>query len=230
MDTFNTNNLPDLSQAVVTEMELDRNQAWLKQREGKFTSSNVHKLMTYENKIDELPAGAKTYVEEVVIEILTNGQGTEFFSNAEMERGNEKELEAVERFEIETGLNCYATGENQEFVELCSYFGGTPDGLNGKETLIEVKCPKSKTHLFNLRNLKTQEDLKKHYSNYYWQIQGNFLATGRNRGFFISYDERFQDPKHQILILEINRDESDIDKLKKRLQMAENYKKELLKF
>ena len=96
--------------------------------------------------------------------------------------------------------------------------------------MIEVKCPKSKTHLFNLRNLKTQEDLKKHYSNYYWQIQGNFLATGRNRGFFISYDERFQDPKHQILILEINRNEDDIEKLKKRLQMAENYKKELLKF
>jgi len=233
------NNLPDLSQAVVSTAEFDKHEAWLKSREGKFTASNCHKLMTYEDKPEEFPKGAMTYVEEIVIEILTNGRGKESYKSDDMDRGNDKELEAVERFENETGLVCYATGEDQKFVELCTYFGGTPDGLfdevkmrEGTEIngLIEVKCPKSKTQLFYLRNLKTATDLKKHCTNYYWQMQGNFLSTGRTTGYFISYDDRFVNPEQQILILKIDRNDDDIAKLKKRLQMAEKHKQELLKF
>lgn len=228
MEAAVINKLPDLSQAVVSDLEFDRNEAWLKQRLGKFTSSNISKLMTYEDKLDDFPKGAMTYVEEIVIEILTNGKGKESFRSDDMDRGNEMELEAVERFEKVTGLKCYQTGDEQQFIELSNYFGGTPDGLIEDHSLIEVKCPKSKTHLFNIRNLKTETDLKKHYSNYYWQIQGNLLATGRNKAYFISYDERFENENHQILIIEINRNDEDIQKLKKRLQMAENKKKELL--
>ena len=210
-----------------------KHEAWLKSREGKFTSSNCHKLMTYEDKPDEFPKGAMTYVEEIVIEILTDGKGKESYKSDDMDRGNEMELQAIERFETETGLKCYATGEDQKFVELCSYFGGTPDGFfDGAEEdgLIEVKCPKSKTHLFYLRNLKTQADLKKHCTNYYWQLQGNLLATGRRTAYYISYDDRFTNPEQQILILKIERNDEDIEKLKKRLAMAERHKQQLLNF
>lgn len=205
-----------------------KHEAWLIKRGKKFTSSKCSTLMTYEDKLDEFPKGAMTYVEEIVIDILTDGQGKESFYNDDMERGKEKELEAVQRAEKELNINFYATGTDQEFVELCSYFGGTPDGLFDEDGLIEVKCPKSKTHLFYLRNLKTIADLKKHCANYYWQMQGNFLATGRKTGYFISYDERFVNPKQQILILKIERNDDDIAKLKKRLQMAEKRKNELL--
>ena len=170
------NNLPDLSQAVVSTAEFDKHEAWLKSRQGKFSASNCHRLMTYIEKIDVLPAGAMTYVEEIVIDILTDGKGKKDFKSDSMDRGNEKELEAVAKFEEITGLVCYDTGDDQKFIELCSYFGGTPDGLFDDDGLIEVKCPDSKTHLFYLKNLKTQENLKKHCTNYYWQIQGNFLA------------------------------------------------------
>ncbi|CAA7196717.1 lambda exonuclease family protein [Chryseobacterium potabilaquae] len=220
--------LPDLSQAVVLSQELDKNELWRKQREDKFTSSNVSKLMTYEDKIEELPKGAITYIEEVAAAILTDGESIEDFRNEDMERGNEKELEAILRFEQEMSLTCYATGENQEFVELCSYFGGTPDGLFNEDGLVEIKCPKSKTHLSYLRNIKNVQNLKKHKPNYYWQIQGNLLATGRQNGFFISYDERFKQKDHQILIIKVLRNDEDIVKLEKRLQLAESYKKELL--
>lgn len=223
------NNLPDLSQAVVSEAELNKQEAWLKSREGKFTASNCHRLMTYEDKLDDFPKGAMTYVEEVVIDILTDGKGKKDFKSDAMDRGNEKELEAVAKFEEITGIKCYSTGEDQKFVELCSYFGGTPDGLFGDDCLIEVKCPDSKTHLFYLRNLKSLSDLKKHCSNYYWQIQGNLLATGRKFAYFISYDDRFTNPEHKFLVLEINRNDDDIAKLKKRLQMAEKHKQELLR-
>lgn len=224
------NNLPDLSQAVVSTAEFDKHEAWLKSRQGKFSASNCHRLMTYIDKIDVLPAGAMTYVEEIVIDILTDGKGKKDYKSDSMDRGNEKELEAVAKFEDITGLVCFATGDDQEFIELCSYFGGTPDGLFNEDGLIEVKCPDSKTHLFYLRNLKSAADLKKHCANYYWQIQGNFLATGRKIAYFISYDDRFTNPEHQILILKIERNDEDIEKLKKRLAMAERHKQQLLKF
>lgn len=208
---------------------LSKRENWLKQRLGKFTSSNVSRIMTYESDIDNLPKGAKTYAEEIALEILTNGQSREEYKSEAMERGNEKELEAVAKFEAVTGLNCYATGENQEFVQWSDYFGGTPDGLFSEDGLIEVKCPKSKTHFFNLKNLKNAEDLKKHYAEYYWQIQGNFLATGRATAYFISYDDRFKDENLQMLILKIDRNDEDIEKLKTRLLLALEHRNNFLK-
>lgn len=227
---LNHKQMPDLSQAFVSTEELDKKEAWLKQREGKFTSSNCHKLMTYENKLDEFPKGAMTYVEEVVIEILTAGKGKKNFKNDSMDRGNEEEKFAVVKFEEKTGLKLYATNEDQEFIQMCSYFGGTPDGLFNEDGLVEIKCPDSKTHIFYLRNIKSWENLKKICSNYYWQIQGNLLATGRKTAYFISYDDRFENEEHQFLYIEVPRNDEDIDKLKKRLQMAEKHKQELLKF
>ncbi|WP_018676250.1 lambda exonuclease family protein [Riemerella columbina] len=207
--------------------EKNREEQWLAQRRGKFTSSQVYRLMTCLDK-DELPKGAITYIEEVIVDMLTDGKGADRFKSDDMQRGNDTELEAIARFEKETGLKCFATGDNQEFIELCSYFGGTPDGLIDIKELIEVKCPKSKTHLFYLKNLKNAEDLKKHCPNYYWQIQGNLLTTYREKGYFISYDDRFTNPNHQILTLEIERNEEDIELLKKRLLMAEKRKKEMM--
>lgn len=227
MNVIDKNNLPDLSQAVVSNDELDREEQWLAQRRGKFTSSQVYRLMTCLDK-NELPKGAITYIEEVIVDMLTDGKGADRFKSDDMQRGNDTELEAIARFEKETGLKCFATGNNQEFIELCSYFGGTPDGLIDIKELIEVKCPKSKTHLFYLKNLKSTEDLKKHCVNYYWQIQANLLATDTEKGYFISYDDRFTNPDHQILILEVKRNEEDIELLKKRLAMAEKRKKEML--
>ncbi|WP_374464167.1 lambda exonuclease family protein [Chryseobacterium sp.] len=210
-----------------TEAEKKREE-WFKSRLGKFTSSDLGKLMTYEDKINELPKGALTYIEEKALEILTEGQCVKRFSNDSMDRGNEKELEAIEVFEQKYGVKCYATGEDQEFVELCSYFGGTPDGLIMDEEGIEVKCPDSKTHLFRLKNVKTEQDLKKHETKIYWQIQGNLLTTGRKKWHFIDYDDRFTKKELQLHVVEINRNEEDIQKIKTRLKMAENQKQNFL--
>lgn len=221
-----------LSQIEEKERQIsEKRKAWLKARNGKFTSSNIYKLMTYEDKLETLPKGAKTYIEEILIEHLTNGQSREEYRNEAMDRGNEKELEAIAKFEEITGLECFATGGNQEFVEWSEYFGGTPDGLFGENGLIEVKCPKCKTHFFNVKNIKTQEDLKKHYPEYYWQIQGNLLATERNEAFFISYDDRFSEDSNipPIIYLKIHRNEEDLEKLETRLLMAVQYRKSLLK-
>ncbi|MCT3917499.1 hypothetical protein CMT52_15935 [Elizabethkingia anophelis] len=215
------------SMEKVSEAEKKR-EAWLKSRLGKFSSSDLGKLMTYEDKLNELPQGAKTYITEKVLEILTDGKSTKNFTNDSMDRGNEKEIEAIEKFEEKKNLKCYATGEDQKFIELCSYFGGTPDGLIDNDSLVEVKCPDSKTHFFRLKNIKNQHDFKKYEKDYYWQIQGNLLASGRTKAYFIDYDDRFTNESQRLLIIEIERNDLDIDKIKKRLQLSEAYKKQLL--
>ncbi|WP_404812041.1 lambda exonuclease family protein [Capnocytophaga canimorsus] len=219
----------NLHELETSEVELDKQTDWLKQRQGKFTASNIHRLMTYEDK-DELPKGALTYIEEVAIDILTEGKGNDHYLSSDMERGNEMELTAVERFEQITGLKCYATGDNQQFIKQNDYLGGTPDGLINNDALIEVKCPKSKTHFFNLNNLKNANDLKKHYKEYYWQIQANLSVTNRKTAYFISFDDRFLNEEQQILIIEVERCDLDIEKLQKRVDMATNELRKLLKY
>ncbi|WP_347216653.1 lambda exonuclease family protein [Chryseobacterium sp.] len=221
--------LPDLSQAVVLNEELDKRELWFKSRLGKFTSSELGRLMTYENDIHELPKGALTYIEEKALEIMTDGRSVNQFTNESMERGNEKEIEAIEVFEKKFGVKCYATGSDQEFIQLSSYFGGTPDGLIDDDDMAEVKCPNSKTHLFRINNIRCQESFKKHEKGYYWQIQGNLMASGRKRCFFIDYDDRFVNEELQLFVIEIHRNEEDIQKAKIRLEMAEKVKQHLLK-
>lgn len=222
------NNLPDLFQAVVSCEELDKKELWLKLRQGKFTASNIHRLLTYEDK-NELPKGAISYIEEVVLEILTDGQSREDFTSEAMLHGQETELLAISRFEKTMGVECYATGENQAFVQCNDHFGGTPDGLFGEAGLIEVKCPNSKTHFFNLLNLKSVEELKKHYPAYYWQIQANLFITGRTQGVFISFDDRFLDENLQIKIVEVPYCREDVSFMLFRLEQAIEYKNEMLK-
>ncbi|AZA82208.1 hypothetical protein C1637_09740 [Chryseobacterium lactis] len=190
-----------------------------------FEESLIRKIIKPDFQFSEhLSTGALTYIEEKALEILTEGQSVKRFSNDSMDRGNEKELEAVLMFEQKYDVKCYATGENQEFVELCSYFGGTPDGLIDADDMIEVKCPDCKTHAFRVKKIKNQADFKEHEKDYYWQIQGNFLATGRKKCYFIDYDDRFTKKELQLHVVEIHRNEEDIQKIKTRLKMAENQK------
>ena len=107
-------------------------------------------------------------------------------------------------------------GEEQEFIQISDYVGCTPDGLIGENKGIETKCPDSKTHYFNLLNLKA-ESIKEIYPEYYWQIQGSLYITGRKSWYFVSYDPRFKNPEKRILILEIKRNEEDITDLKRKL-------------
>jgi|GEM_PF-2448420 len=198
-------------------------------KEFQFEESLIRKILKPDFQYSEyLSTGALTYIEEKALEILTEGKSVKRFSNDSMDRGNEKELDAIAAFEAKFGVKCECTGPDQVFIQLCSYFGGTPDGIIAIDDLAEVKCPDSKTHLFRIKNIKSQADFKKHEKDYYWQIQGNLLASGRKRCFYIDYDDRFVNPELQLFVIEIHRDDEDIKKAKIRLALAEKHKKQLL--
>tara|TARA_R110002167_G_scaffold81296_6_gene222717 strand:+ start:5980 stop:6693 length:714 start_codon:yes stop_codon:yes gene_type:complete len=200
---------------------------WLKKKMGRFSGSEFHRLMGYEDK-EDFPSGAETYATEKAVETLLSDPEPSY-SNDAMDRGSQTETESVLHFMEVTGLKVEKYGEEQEFVELGKHVGCTPDGRIGHDGGIEGKCPNAKTHFFYLLNLRTAEDLKKHCKNYYWQCQGNMYVTDSKYWYFFSYDPRFENPKHKMLILKIERNDEDIEKLKRRLKQAIEFKNKMIR-
>lgn len=198
---------------------------WLLERIGKFTASEFYRLVTYQKK-SELPAGAITYATEKVVDLLTEFFDDDFIS-WDMQWGMDHELDAVTEFEKRTGLKITHTGKDQEFIQIGQYIGGTPDGLIGKNSGAEIKCPKSTTH-FKYLNINNQVDLKENCPNYYWQIQGLLYITGRKFWYFISYDPRYKNKNQQLHFIQIKPNLVDQVFLYERLAMAIDYRDYLL--
>jgi len=203
----------------------DRQREWLQQRWGKFTASEVHKLMASPDK-DELPKGAMTYVMKVIAESLTEFRIDTFISAA-MEWGMINEPEAVDAFMGETGLVVTQCKDDQKFIAK-GHVGGTPDGLILSEfSGLEIKCPNSDTHLVYME-INTGTDLKDIAPAYYWQVHCLMMLTGSQHWYFASYDPRYKSEKHRLHISTIHTNIKDIDRLRQRLVLAEAYKQSIL--
>lgn len=196
----------------------DPTEAWLRERWGKFTASEMYRLMTNGKSKEELSAGAMTYVREKAAEQLSEFRRAEF-SSAAMEWGVEHELDAVEQFEALTGTRVNHTGEHQQFIlSECGHWGGTPDGITF-ESGLEIKCPESKTHLLYL-SVTDAATLKAEEPKYYWQIQAYLALTGKNHWHFVSYDPRFYAEHLRLHHAVIERVQEDIELMLSRITQA----------
>ena len=165
---------------------------WLKIRLGKFTGSNAQAIATNGK-------GLETLIFEKVAELST-GKSKPFYTNGDMERGHELEAMARNSYEVETGITSQQVG----FVELDRFTGCSPDGLVGKDGLIEIKC---KNDAKFARYLLEQKIDPAHN----WQIQMNLFVTGREWCDYIVFNENF---KKTISITRVTRNDTEIAKLK----------------
>jgi hypothetical protein len=210
---------------------------WLEYRKDKFTSSEIHKLLTdptaKELKAGEvLSKGAKSYIKTKVANQLSVTLPN--FYNAAMQRGKEIEPQAVLAFAelkgldvndnnfIYTSANGIVLFENIEF-DIC----GTPD-IVLKDAICEIKCPESKTHLDYLL-LSTSDDILENMPEYYAQMQLNMFLTDTKLCHFISYDDRFNDAKLQLKIIDVPIHISFIETMISKIQYAIDYKNKIYK-
>lgn len=201
----------------------DQQNQWIMQRCGKFTASEIAKLLVKGKGGDYFGQVAKTYIRTKVAELLTlepNNGGR--LNGYALEWGNSHEFEAVQRFIKETGLEVeYYGGGNPKFFEYSNFSGGSPDGIIIDHAIIEVKCPYNSGEHVEHCLLSDAADLKDYAPEYYYQIMANMLFTGTDKAYFISYDPRFADDHLQIKILEIDADEDEFTLLKERISEAE---------
>ncbi len=171
---------------------------WRNLRLGKATASNFSKLVT------STGAESKTlpkYALELATEMLVIEPEEGFKSDA-MQRGNDLEPLAREAYE-QYSFNIV---DQVAFFD-CNDYGYSPDGLVGKDGLVEIKCPNATTHTKYLFEDRVPVE-------YVAQCQGGLMITGRKWLDFCSFHPNFQDDK-KLFIKRVERDEEFISKLKK---------------
>ena len=198
---------------------------WYGDRLFHFTASELHKLLT-PGRGGGLSRAAESYIFDKLAEELTAGTCLDYaeVDTRAIRWGHNYEADARTRYEERTGQRVELCG----FVEWSPLFGGSPDGLVGDDGGIEIKCPYSSAVHARYLLLSTPADLERLRPEYYAQMQGNMLATGRAWMDFVSFDPRVQCEALALKILRIPRDEPFIDRILKCLEEAASIKEQIM--
>lgn len=154
-------------------------QEWHQMRLGKVTASRISDVMA-QGRGGKPSATRESYMAELVAERLT-GEQPESFTNAAMQHGTETEPQARAQYTMRTGNNVVEIAFADHPDGLSA--GASPDGLVGENGLVEIKCPKTSTHIKTLRGAAID---RKYTLQMHWQM----ICTGREWCDFVSYDPR----------------------------------------
>lgn len=156
---------------------------WATARAGKVTASCMDKVLA---KIKTGEAAARRdYRAQIVAEILTGQPQDSGFINDEMRWGIEQEPFAVASYEVRTQQLTDPVG--LVVHPLIERSAASPDRLVGSDGLLEVKCPKTATHLKYLTDGIVPTD-------YEPQMMWQMACCERAWVDFISFDPRL--PSH----------------------------------
>ena len=193
--------------------QLQRIDSWKKQRYGKFTASEIIKILGARG----IGETGKSYAIDKAIEQLF-GEFEERFISYDMQNGIDTEPLAFAKFKEIKSLE-FLEVTNCGFFEHCEHSGASPDGLVSDDAILEIKCPKSST-FFKL--VATNEVDPKYYA----QMQMQMMSTNRNKAYFFNYLIHEGTEYHHEIIVE--RDEVMIEKIKNRLQEVIEIKNEYI--
>lgn len=194
-DTFNT----------------QRSNEWFEERLGRFTASEIYKLMG----IKGIGETGKTYAFDKAVESLF-GEIEENFVSYDMERGKNLEPLAFAKFKELKSFD-FIDVEESGFFNLGNNAGASPDGLVGEDAILEIKCPKANT-FFKLVATNEIDD------KYLYQMQMQMMATNRNKAHFFNYFIfEGKEYYHEIII---DKDEVICEKILNRIFEAETLKNE----
>lgn len=137
---------------------------------------------------------------QLVLERLIGLPQEDVFLNEAMQRGIDKEGDAFAAYESLTGNLASPCG----FLAHDTLQAGcSPDGAIGDFVgVLELKCPKSATHLSYIRSKVVPRD-------YLAQMTHTLWITGAQWADFLSFDDRFPLPL-QVFYARVNRAEVDL--------------------
>jgi len=155
-----------------------RTEQWYADRLGHATGSRASDILAGKDT-----QARRGYLTQIVTERLTNRQ-QDGYINADMQRGID--IEPVARAAYQASRELV---DEVGFVRhpTIQWFGASPDGLVGDDGLIELKCPRSTTHLDYWQSGKPP-------AKYVPQMLAQLSCTRRKWVDFVSFDDRF--PEH----------------------------------
>lgn len=173
---------------------------WHTHRIGIPTASNFDKIVTSKG---EPSKQRKKYMYQLAGERIL-GKAEETYQNGSMLRGQELENEARNLYQM-------LTDEEVKKIGFCLVggkfkYGSSPDSFVGEDGGLEIKCPNLSTHVQYLMDGDLPTD-------YFQQVQGNMLVTGRKWWDFASYY-----PGLKPLVFRVYREEKFILALKDELE------------
>ncbi len=188
---------------------------WQILRSGKITASEVDALISPTGKVRESD-GVETYLNQKLCELWTGGPLLALQGIFDVDQGKLLEERAKPAFTVHTGIETH----NVAFIETDDERAGcSPDAMIGKESGVEIKCPRMDTHVGYLR----AGTLPKAYVA---QVQFGMHVTGFARWHFFSYnralpplhlvverDEKFQESIREALAQFIPRLDAGMAKL-----------------
>lgn len=222
---------------------------WLRIRLGRFTSSEMHKLMKPGKRAmtaEELAARpkkgkgsstttvddfsvmtdtARTYIEQKVAEILTGQVEDDVYAFAK-EYGKEMEPLAADYFQEVKGLEV----EPAPFIPFGDHAGGSPDRfIVGENAGLEIKCPLKPVKQVKYLQLTDQYDLLEFFPEFYWQCMSNLLFTNRDKWYFATFCPLMQEAKHKLSVIEVLPKSGHFDMLTNAIAGAVKEKLEILR-
>lgn len=160
----------------------DETEEWQRARLGKATASRIYHVIG-QRKDGGWYAARKHYFVELIAERLT-GMAADPYLSSDMLWGIETEPLARAAYEARTGNKVEKAGfVDHPFIPMS---GASPDGYVGSDGLVEIKCPKTLTHVETLIEKPVDEE-------YAAQCQWQLACTGRKWVDFCSFDPRVPD-------------------------------------
>lgn len=183
-----------------------RSAEWFAARAGLLTGSKAYDATSFLKGGGE-SAARRDYRMQLVCERLTGAPQEDGFVNEAMQRGIDLEPKAFAAYEALTGSVAVRTGFLRHISILagCS-LDGHVDHFAG---IVEIKCPKSATHLKYWRGPGNVPD------DYVPQITHNLWITGAEWCDFLSFDDRFPEAL-QTFLVRVKRSDVDIDGYEKK--------------
>lgn len=176
-----------------------RTDEWRLSRLGMLTASRAADILATTKTGTEAAARRDLRV-RLVLERITGQPQEDAYVNAAMQWGVDKESDALAAYEALTGNVAMPCG----FIAHDTLKAGcSPDGIVGDyEGVLELKCPKSSTHLSYLRSRAIPKD-------YAAQMVHSMWITGALWADFLSFDPRFP-AELQVFYSRLVRKDSDI--------------------
>lgn len=168
---------------------------WKAARCGRITASRIVDVMSYLKRGGESQDRAN-YRTELVSERLTGVSDDSVFQTKWLREGRENEPVARTSYELASDTFIESVG----FVmhTTLDYSGASPDGLVGSYGCLEIKCPKSTTHVnWRMAGVAPDEHMP--------QMQWEMACCERLWCDFVSFDPRMPEDL-QLFVVRVPRD------------------------